>query len=58
MIGLLLGIFEALIGQWFGLVLRNLVVFLVLFAFIALRPFFGNFRGMLPAPLRQRPATA
>jgi branched-subunit amino acid ABC-type transport system permease component len=57
LIGLGLGIFEALIGQWFGLVLRNLVVFLVLFAFIALRPFFGNVRGMLPAALRQRPAT-
>jgi branched-chain amino acid transport system permease protein len=53
-VGLGLGIFEALIGQWFGLVLRNLVVFLVLFAFIALRPYFGSLRSLLPA--RRDPA--
>jgi branched-chain amino acid transport system permease protein len=58
LIGLGLGIFEALIGQWFGLVLRNLVVFLVLFVFIALRPFLGSLRTMLPAATRQRAAAA
>ncbi|MCW2540346.1 MAG: branched-chain amino acid transporter permease [Frankiales bacterium] len=53
MIGLALGILEALIGQWFGLVLRNLAVFLVLFIFIALRPYLGGFRSMLPSRRRE-----
>ncbi|MBC9732344.1 branched-chain amino acid ABC transporter permease [Nocardioides marmotae] len=47
LIGLALGVFEALIGQWFGVVSRNLVVFLVLFAFIAAMPYASRLRGLL-----------
>jgi branched-chain amino acid transport system permease protein len=54
LVGLGLGIAEALIGQWFGIVWRNLVVFLVLFAFIALRPYTAGFR--VAEIIRRRPA--
>lgn len=53
LIGIGLGVAEALIGQWFGLIFRNLVVFLVLFAFIALRPYLG--RRTVRTARRRRP---
>jgi branched-chain amino acid transport system permease protein len=43
-IGVFLGVFEGLIGLWFGALLQSLVVFVILFLFILGVAYLGSFR--------------
>jgi branched-subunit amino acid ABC-type transport system permease component len=46
-IGVLLGVFEGLIGLWFGALLQSLVVFVILFLFILGVAYLGGVRMLL-----------